>query len=116
MEARKMNEPSKMTALPYVTVRERLLSKRQDGIVPPSGPSNASSGTNSGPKPVQPASPANEGWKTCAREACKKPFKPRRPNQDHCSPECRKKKYFETHFVRVTPSKPTPPAPEEPTS
>jgi hypothetical protein len=38
---------------------------------------------------------------TCLRAACGKPFVLKRSNQKHCSAECRRRHYMETHFVRI---------------
>jgi len=81
-----MRAASKMQASGHVAARERLPEKRQDGLEQDASPSKHKGDTD-----------------TCLRAACRQPFVLKRRNQKHCSEECRKKHYQETHFVRIAP-------------
>jgi hypothetical protein len=92
-----MNEGGKIQALSLSTVRERLLSKRQDGIVSQNSASNASK--TPGPVPVP--SGASPQEKTCAYAKCGVKFTPRRPDQVYHSPDCRKRAWFDRNFAPI---------------
>ena len=81
-----MTAASKMAGVSRVAPPETSQEKRQDGLKQGNGGGKRKGDTD-----------------TCLRAACRKPFILERSNQKHCSAECRKKHYFETHFVRIAP-------------
>lgn len=99
-----MNDGSKMAALPHDTLRERLLSKRQDAKVT----ANNASNTPAPPKPdAKPAPAATEEippQRICAYAKCPRkgaPFVPRRKGQLCCTADCRKRKWFDAHYAPI---------------
>lgn len=82
-----MTAAGKMAGVSRAGRSETRQEKRQDGLKPENGGVKRRGDTE-----------------TCLRAACRKPFILERSNQKHCSPECRKKHYMETHFVRIAPS------------
>lgn len=76
-----MTAASKMAGVSHVAASKNLPEKRQDGL-----------------KPVKRKGDTD----ICLRAACRKPFVLKRSNQKHCSEECRKRHYLETHFVRIS--------------
>jgi len=115
-----MSDAGKFQALPRNEVRERLLNKRQDAFLCAHRPPLSASASVGQPAPLQDASapiagpgaaekPAKAPKKpktvfvprVCKYAKCRREFTPSRVDQVYHSADCRKRDWFESHFMPI---------------